>query len=226
MFTSECSPKVFLSLRQKKRGLPCEFCYTAGHMNLKYVEPTGVMSSPPPQLHSHVFPIFILRVCQIHEVIRMKQLLKIQPLFFQFTNKAKWTQGSAFPHLCGYWNQVLSKPCQCTEHTHKNLCVSVRGVLRYTKADWFTRHVELGNVGDLIGGGCWWQGLLVCSGCLLGFRTGEGKQGRGIQYFTTLWEGGESVESPRNTWGPLLQLQEFKEIFSQSSSEEWGVSNV
>lgn len=34
------------------------------------------------------------------------------------------------------------------------------------------------------------------------------------------------MESPCNTWGPLLQLQEFKEIFSQSSSEERGVSNV
>lgn len=34
------------------------------------------------------------------------------------------------------------------------------------------------------------------------------------------------MESPCNKWGPLLQLQEFKEIFSQSSSEERGVSNV
>lgn len=71
-------PRYFCPWGEKKRRLPCEFCY----MNLKYVAPRGVMSSPPPQLHSHVFPIFILRVCQIHEVIRMKQLLKIQPLFF------------------------------------------------------------------------------------------------------------------------------------------------
>lgn len=80
MFTCEHPPKVFLALRRKKRRLQCEFSY----MNLKYVEPRGVMSSPPPQLHNHVFPIFILRVCQIHEVIRMKQLLKIQPFFFFF----------------------------------------------------------------------------------------------------------------------------------------------
>lgn len=100
-----------------------------------------------------------------------------------------------FPHLCGYWNQVLSEPCQCTENTHKNLCVSVWGVLCYTKADWFMRRVEFGNGGgDLIGG--WWQGLLVCSGCLLSLRTGEGKRGRGKQYFTTLRGGGRAWKVP------------------------------
>lgn len=44
-------------------------------------------------------------------------------------------------------------------------------------------------------------------------RTGEARVGDSIP----LPEGKERVESPSNTWGPLLQSQEIKEIFSKSS---------
>lgn len=45
-------------------------------MNLKYVKPRRVKSSPPAQIHSHVFPIF-LHFYQISKALGMKQLLRI-----------------------------------------------------------------------------------------------------------------------------------------------------
>lgn len=121
MFTCEHPPKVFLALRRKKRRLQCEFSY----MNLKYVEPRGVMSSPPPQLHNHVFPIFILRVCQIHEVIRMKQLLKIQPFFFFFSvyKQSKVDARFIFPPLVRLLKPGVEQALPMRrEYTQEPLC--------------------------------------------------------------------------------------------------------
>lgn len=76
--------------------------------------------------------------------------------------------------------------------------------------------MELGNSGgDLIGG-------LVTGGVGgpwlppgLEDRREETREGDTVLHHSPM--GMECMESPCNTWGPLLQLQEIKEIFSQSS---------
>lgn len=63
-----------------------------------------------------------------------------------------------------------------------------------------------------VGGGSQWLPV-----CLKNRR--KKKQGRGLHYLTTPRGGRENMESPTNTWGPLLQLQEIKQIFRHSY---WG----
>lgn len=90
------------------------------------------------------------------------------------------------------------------------------GVLCYTKG--FTSPAEFGNGGDLIGG------LVTGSTDVQWLPPGlEDKRGETREVDTVLHYslrrkegGGGSVESPCNTWGPLLKLQETKEAFSQS----------
>lgn len=109
---------------------------------------------------------------------------------------------------------MLSKPCQCAKSTHKNHCVFVRGVLCCEKEDCFLRRVEFCNSGgDLIvglvtggagGGGQWLP---------LGLEDMREETREGDTVLNHSLRERESVESPSNTWGPLLQLQEIKEIF-------------
>lgn len=75
--------------------------------------------------------------------------------------------------------------------------------------------MECGNGGDLIGwlvtGGVGVQWLPP----RLEDRKGETREGDTVFHHSL--RGRESVESPCNTWGLLLQPQEIKEIFSESS---------
>lgn len=149
-------------------------------MNAKYARPRVIERPPPFQVHRKVFPVIFFHVYQKSEVIGMKQLFKIQLL--SVYKQRKVDTRVIFSHLYGYWNQVPSKACQCTESRHKKPCVLCGGVLCFYKVHWFMRRVEFSNDGgDLIGGG-WWRGV---GGYLLGLMAVEGKQGRVIQYFTT-----------------------------------------
>lgn len=81
------------------------------------------------------------------------------------------------------------------------------GVLCAYKVDWFMRPVEFSNDGgDLIGGGlvtgCWWLPPRL-DGSVRETREGNAALHHSLR-------GRENVESPCNTWGPLLQLQEIK----------------
>lgn len=72
------------------------------------------------------------------------------------------------------------------------------------------RRVDFSNGGGDLIGGLKSKGV----GCI---PPGQGRkeQVREKQYLPT--QRSESVESPYNTWGSLLQLQEIKQIFSQAS---------